>query len=76
MAFRGKPSKACERCRARRLRVSPKSGNRPSPELRFSFGCSAIFTVALVANVSEPVCHAEDTGIHSNFGFEMKANLL
>jgi hypothetical protein len=42
MAFRGKPSKACERCRARRLRVSPKSGNRPSPELRFNFGCSAL----------------------------------
>ena len=76
MVFRGKPSKACERCRARRLRVSPKSGNRPSLELKFNFGCSAIFTVALVANVSEPLCLVQDTGIHSNFGFKMKASLL
>jgi hypothetical protein len=76
MVFRGKPSKACERCRARRLRVSPKSGNHPSLELRFDFGCSVIFTVALVANALEPVCLVQDTGIHSSFGFKMKASLL
>ncbi len=27
MVFRGKPSRSCGRCRDRRLRVSPKSGN-------------------------------------------------
>ena len=76
MVFRGKPSKACERCRARRLRVSPKSGNRTSLDLKFDFECSAIYTLTLVANVSEPVCLVRDTGIHSNFGFKMKVCLL
>jgi hypothetical protein len=53
-----------------------KSGSRPSLDLRFKSGCSAIFTVAFVANVSEPVCFVQDIGIQSNFGFKMKASLL
>lgn len=76
MVFCGKPSRACEGCRARRIKVSPKSGIRASPELRFNFGCSAIFRVVLVANVLELLFLVQDTGIHSNFGFEMKASLL
>ena len=76
MVFRGKPSKACERCRARRLRVSPQPGIRPFLKLRLNLGCSAIFTVALAANVSEPMCLVQDTGIHNNCGFKMRASLL
>jgi hypothetical protein len=77
MVFRGKPSKACERCRARRLRVSPNSSDYPFSEaLRSDSGRSVTFRVALVDNVSEQQWLARDTGIRSNFEFKMKANLL
>jgi hypothetical protein len=74
MVFRGKPSKACERCRARRLRVSLNSSD--TSEFRFDSDGSVTFRVVLVASVSEPMLYAQDIEIRSNFGSKMKANQL
>lgn len=79
MVFRGKPSKACERCRLRRLRVGLESPNPAlalsSLEARSNLACSAISTVALVGNASEQMRFAQDIGIRNSSGFEMKARL-
>ena len=77
MVFRGRPSKACERCRNRRLRVSPNSANRPqTSDLRLNLGRSATSVVKAVAPVLELLYHVPDTEIHSSSVFGTKANLL
>lgn len=75
MVFRGKPSKACERCRTRRLRVSPNSRDL-NRELRFDGGRSVTFRVVHVASVSEQMCLVQVTETRSSFAFKMKVKLL
>lgn len=55
MVFRGRPSKACERCRNRRLRVSPQFAFRHSPEIQseIDLGRSVTSVVKAVAPVLE-----------------------
>jgi hypothetical protein len=74
MVFRGKPSKACERCRARRLRVSPNLRRSVFPDLRLR--CSVTFMLVHVASVLGQTLLVLDTGIPSNSEYKMKASLL
>ena len=79
MVFCGTPSKACERCRTRRLKVRPEFGNSPSLKTWFSglkSQCSAISVLALAASVSELLLLVQGIVIHSSFAFGTKASRL